>query len=173
MGDWVNTALPIATLVLGSLLTMAGQALRDRRAAAQEQRARREGFMAGNFEVHRTAMLEMQEIVRNCYLAFMHERRRRNADGFYEYFNKNPMQDYSSEMSAMTRGVLENLERFRVASSRAERQEIRDEFSLMTKSFAETTSKIERVFDEQRVQIEGLHPFWKLYPELIYKLRLC
>jgi hypothetical protein len=91
MPAWVNIVLPIATLVLGSLLTMAGQALRDRRMDERDKRARYEGFLAGNFEMHRSAMLEMQEQVKNFFDTFWTEKQRRTNEGFYQYFKDWPL----------------------------------------------------------------------------------
>lgn len=84
---WVNILLPIATLIIGSVLTMLGQALSDRRREAGEERARKEQFRVGNFDIHRTAMLDMQELLRAFGDAVTAESIRRRQSGEYEYFD--------------------------------------------------------------------------------------
>lgn len=85
---WVNILLPIATLIIGSGLTMLGQAISDRRKDAGEERARKQQFRVENFsDVHRTAILEMQELVRAFADTVTAESIRREQSGEYEYFD--------------------------------------------------------------------------------------
>jgi hypothetical protein len=173
MTDWVNTVLPIGTLVLGSLVTMTGQALRDRRMASQEQRARREGFMAGNFEVHRSAMLEMQEIVKDCYLAFVEERGRRKNKGFYDYFDQNPLQGVLDSSKLIEVHVQEVMGAMHLASSDAQMKEAFDELIPDIEIYRREAEKTTKVFKESYAMVKGLYSFWNQYAEFIYKLRLC
>jgi hypothetical protein len=101
MADWTNTALPLASLAAGSLLTMLGQGLNDRRAAKREQLARREEFRAANFEVHRSAILEMQELVRDTFKSLLTERTRRQASGENDFWESKPFGKVR-ELSLMT-----------------------------------------------------------------------
>jgi hypothetical protein len=57
---WFNIALPILTLILGSGLTLVGQALTDRRATRRETIARREGLRVRQVEWERETMMELQ-----------------------------------------------------------------------------------------------------------------
>jgi hypothetical protein len=175
MSDWVNTALPIATLVLGSVLTMAGQALRDRRTAGREERARREGFMASNFEVHRSAILEMQEISKDFYQAFLTEKQRRKGEGFYDYFDKRfrRLSDSNASSAFNPLPMQESMEAIRSASSDAQRAEALNEFKQVLESRNRELYEVKEDLDEMRVNMESLFPFWRQFPELVYKLRLC
>jgi hypothetical protein len=83
----VNVLLPIATLIIGSGLTMLGQFISDRRREDSERRARREQFRADNFDMHRTAMLEMQQMAHDLASAVIREQGRRKRSGDYEYFD--------------------------------------------------------------------------------------
>jgi len=175
MTDWANAALPVATLILGSVLTMAGQALGDRRTATRERRARREAFRASNFEMHRAAMLEMQETVRECYQAFLDEKQRREEEGFYKYFERGlPFRRLNEDRSSMLAAdnTEELMEAIRAASSDEERHGL---MQAAIQSAEERTKTAERDRTEMMKlerTMEPLYPFWKRYVEFIHKLRL-
>lgn len=63
MIHWPATLNTIVGLVLGGGLTMAGQALADRRARRREREARREAFLIQNFSTQREALMKIQEMV--------------------------------------------------------------------------------------------------------------
>lgn len=173
MPAWVNIVLPIATLVLGSLLTMAGQALRDRRMDERDKRARYEGFLAGNFEMHRSAMLEMQEQVKNFFDTFWTEKQRRTNEGFYQYFKDWPLGELIKkeartvvsveEMTDAITGtspilVKEILDAIRNASSDAERRELENALTNVlkaaTKEVERRREKMERRLEEAKRMLE-------------------
>jgi hypothetical protein len=51
------------SVCLGAALTMLGQYLADRRSHMRDREERREGFRITNFEIQRSALLELQEVV--------------------------------------------------------------------------------------------------------------
>ena len=61
--DWVTVALAGGSVCVGAGLTMLGQYFADRRSYARDREARREGFRITNYEIQRSALLELQEIV--------------------------------------------------------------------------------------------------------------
>lgn len=63
MTDWVTVALSGGAVCVGAGLTMLGQYFADRRSYARDREARREGFRITNYEIQRSALLELQEIV--------------------------------------------------------------------------------------------------------------
>jgi hypothetical protein len=174
MVDWIDTALPIATLILGSGLTMAGQALRDRRAESRERAARREGFMVANFEVHRSGILEMQRLVQDCHRAWQSEDQRRNADGFYAYFADGPEVESGAEaLRKMRLQLAEVSERLKSVGAGGDREEALaalDKFHQDAPAIMEATK---RILDEDNARISGLFPFWQEFAEFIYEIRLC
>jgi hypothetical protein len=173
MSDWVHIVLPIATLVLGSLLTMAGQALRDRRMEERDRRARREGFLASNFEMHRSAMLKMQELVRDFYDAFYKEKQRRINDGFYQYMEAGPLRGIREKMGhsvtlseQMTNAIVD-------ASSDAERKELINSFTKDLKAATKEAERVRDEIDKMGTVMASLYPFWEEYVRFAGKLRIC
>ena len=171
MADWVNVALPIASLIVGSLLTMANQALTDRRVTDREERARRDQFKTANFEMHRTAMLEMQEIVRDCYDALVKESQRRATSGDYEYFDSRPWKavqtheawqiiDYFKSVSNLNE--MSKDERSAFLDELATKIRITDDFTKESLKLVENSSKI----------FERRFPFWEEFTAFIRELRL-
>lgn len=64
MVDWPATLDTVGTLIAGGVLTMAGQALADRRARRRDREARRETFLVQNyFAVQQEALMKTQELV--------------------------------------------------------------------------------------------------------------
>jgi hypothetical protein len=63
MTHWPATLNTVVTLVAGGGLTMAGQALTDRRARRRDREARRETFLMQNFTAQREAVMKIQEMV--------------------------------------------------------------------------------------------------------------
>lgn len=173
MSDWVQIVLPIVTLVLGSLLTMAGQALRDRRMEERDRRTRREGFLASNFEVHRSAMLEMQDLVRDFYDSFQKEKQRRITDDFYRYMEARPLQDIQEKVNhsvslvgEMTNGIIN-------ASSDAERKKLIDSLTADVRATTKEAEQARAEIDNMGIVMAGLYPFWEEYARFAGKLRIC
>jgi len=63
MTDWVTVALSGGSVCVGAGLTMLGQYLADIRSRARDREARREGFRITNYEIQRSALMELQEII--------------------------------------------------------------------------------------------------------------
>jgi hypothetical protein len=61
MTDWATALVPVAALAVGSLLTMLGQSLTDRRAYRREREARYHDFRIRRFEIERDTLLELQD----------------------------------------------------------------------------------------------------------------
>lgn len=173
MSDWVHIVLPIATLVLGSLLTMAGQALRDRRMDERERRARREVFLAGNFEMHRSAMLEMQELVRDFYDAFYKEKQRRIEDGFYRYMEARPLREIRERMGHGVTSIEEMTNAIKNASSDAERKELINSLTEDLKASAKEAEQARDEIEKMGTVMASLYPFWEDYTRFAGKLRIC
>jgi len=174
VANWLDIILPIFTLILGAALTMASQAIQDRRIAAREKRAQRQSFMAANFEVHRSAILEMQEVVRDYYQAFLTEKARREDEGFYRYFDER-------RPRAMTAELLSGFERVdrineaieAVTSGDIQRRELDKVIKKETKDAASSLEKMTEYFTEMRTTMESLYPFWDQSVQFIHRLRLC
>ena len=173
MSDWVQIFLPIATLVLGSLLTIAGQVLRDRRMEEKEQRARREAFLASNFEMHRSAMLEMQELVRDFYDAFFKEKQRRTNEGFYQYFEAGPLRGIPEKMVHDAALIEEKTNAMKNASSDAERKELIDSLIADAGAAVKEAEQARDEIQKSATFLATLYPFWKEYARYVSKLRLC
>ncbi|MFG1961497.1 hypothetical protein [Nonomuraea sp. NPDC049028] len=88
--DWVTTLVPVGSLITGAVLTMLGQSLADRRALRREHEARKEQFHAKNFEIHRDALLKLQEAVVEFSSRIKQENVRREGDGDYEFWDSQP-----------------------------------------------------------------------------------
>jgi hypothetical protein len=171
--QWVSIVLPVVTLVVGALLTMAGQALSDRRREASERLARKQEFQNSNFEMHRTALLEMQEVLRDSFIAAGAERSRRKYEGYYEFFDTRPFKDYAGALppldeleglvsSAVDTTLPENERQISWASLR-ERMEFITSVATEAKSMAVAVSE----------QFEGKFPFVDQLIQFIYCLRLA
>ena len=173
MAGWINIVLPIGTLVLGSVLTMAGQALKDRRVDERERRARREEFLTGNFETHRSAMLEMQDLVRDLHAAYQAERQRRIDDGFYRYMKDFPIRDRVLKFFSGADSFMTDLDAIKNASSDAERNVL---IEASTKNLKVAKEEAARTAGEMRnlgAVLETLNPFWEELAGFMPKLRLC
>lgn len=173
MSDWIHIVLPIATLVLGSLLTMAGQALRDRRMEERDRRARREGFLTNNFDMHRSAMLEMQELVRDFYDAFHKEKRRRIYGGFYRYMEAQPLRETRERMGHSFASVDKMTNAIVNASSDAERKELINSFDKDVRIATQEVGQARDEIDRMAAVMAGLYPFWEEYVRFADKLRIC
>lgn len=174
--NWINILLPIATLVIGSGLTMLGQALSDRRREESERKVRKEQFRIDNFDVHRTALLEMQEAVRDLAIATGEERARRKNSGDYEFFDsfrskpERNRQELVEHLAWMERegarlkdGGLSKNEANKIAEEVADRSREVLEVAKNSRTYAEESC---RYFDRRWVFHDGLI-------KSIYKLRLC
>ena len=173
MSDWVHIVLPIATLVLGSLLTMAGQAIRDRRMDERDRRARREGFLATNFEIHRSAMLEMQELVRDFYDAFFREKQRRETDGFYRYIESWPLGEIQKKIIYSVASAQEMTDAIINAPSDAERIELINSLTREAEAAQEKAEETRIEIGKMSNVLSGLYPFWKEFAQFVGKLRIC
>jgi hypothetical protein len=78
VSSWVNIAVPLATLVLGWALNTANQAVANRRQERRDQRSSKDRFYNDNFRaLQRDEMLQMQEVVHDCFGAVSSEMTRR------------------------------------------------------------------------------------------------
>jgi hypothetical protein len=174
MTNWLAVILPILTLILGAALTMASQAIQDRRIAAREKRAQRQSFMATNFEVHRTAMLEMQELVRDYYQAFLTEKVRRESEGFYLYFDERSPRAISARILSGRASIDRINEAIQATSSgEIQRKELEKIIKKQAKDSVSSFNMAAEGITEMRAVLEGLYPFWDESVLYIQKLRLC
>jgi hypothetical protein len=173
---WVNILLPIATLIIGSALTMAGQALSDRRREASERRARREQFRVANFDMHRTAMLEMQEVARDLASAVISESLRRKQSGDYDFFDSYGAKtkenylafgtylSWMEQVQERTRSVgIPEGERDAFTAEVLERASEVTEVAKESKSHAEALGK----------RLEERSPFQEEFVKFMKTMRLC
>jgi hypothetical protein len=98
MGTLTTTILPIATLGLGAACTMIGQSLVDRRISRRDKEARKEQFRAQNFELHRTALLALQETISDVSARTQVEKHRRKIDDAEKYMQSNPFKNLYAQM---------------------------------------------------------------------------
>jgi hypothetical protein len=63
--DWTTIALSGGSVCIGAGLTMLGQYFSDRRSYVRDREARREQFRITNYEIQRSALLELQETILN------------------------------------------------------------------------------------------------------------
>src|SRR5487761_159291 len=174
MTNWREIILPIVTLILGAALTMASQAVQDRRVAARQKRAQRQGFMAANFEVHRSAILEMQEVARDYHEAFLAEKARREHGGFYQYFDER-------RPSSIAAGILSgraHIERINeaiqaISSGGVRQKELERIIKQEAKGGVSSFNKVTEDFIEMRTVMEGIYPFWDQSVPFMQTLRLC
>jgi hypothetical protein len=170
--QWVSIVLPVVTLVVGALLTMAGQALSDRRREASERLARKQEFQNSNFEVHRTALLEMQEILRDSFIAAGAERHRRTYEGYYKFFDARPLKRYTEALppldeveALMSSAVDDALPEDKRQTSQAS---LREMMEFITFVATETKSMVEAVNEH----FQSKFPFMDQLVQFMYRLRL-
>jgi hypothetical protein len=173
MPEWVNIVLPIGTLALGSLLTMVGQALNDRRADERARRARREEFLSSSFDVHRSAMLDMQELVGELFAAYQSEKQRRSNDGFYQYMKGFPIRNSVLKVFGRTSSLLEGMDAIKDASSDKERDALVKASAAQVKVARKELAGLTDDFHAMNAVLETLYPFWGEFKQFIPKLRLC
>jgi hypothetical protein len=63
MTSWAASLIPVASLALGSVLTMVGQARSDRRISRRERESRRDEFRIRRYEIERDTLLALQDAV--------------------------------------------------------------------------------------------------------------
>lgn len=97
MTSWLPTVFSLGSVCVGSLLTIVGQSLSDRRARLKDVEGRKEEFRIKNFEMHRTALLKMQEIVIAFSQRVLTEKTRRNVEE-YPVFDKQPINDAARDL---------------------------------------------------------------------------
>src|SRR5437868_6401392 len=97
MTSWLPAVFSLASVCVGSLLTIVGQSLSDRRARLKDVEGRKEEFRIKNFETHRTALLEMQEIVIAFSRNVLTEKMRRKTEE-YPVFDEQPMKDVARDI---------------------------------------------------------------------------
>jgi hypothetical protein len=177
--DWISTLVPIGTFIAGSLVTLAGQALHDRRIAERERRARREDFRIANFDMHRGAMLEMQELVRDCYETFINEKLRRENEGDNEYFDTHLLRDALSAMQATRISddeLLKTLESLKRTEAHEDPSKLRPEIEQLKNQMIESVAARKATTDTLKTYnklIEKRSPFLEQYVAFIQRLRLC
>ena len=174
MSQWITTALPIATLALGSALTMAGQALIDRRKEARDRRARREEFQNNNFEMHRSAMLSMQEIARDCFDSVANERVRREGSE-YEYFESRRLKNLKiNNAPAAMKSVEEVMAEFKDAGfPEDKRAEVSYRLINGMLSFTEASEELTRTMADFMRLTQERFPFLGDLRRFVHQLRLC
>jgi hypothetical protein len=153
---------------------MAGQALKDRRAAQRERRSLRAGFLSANFEVHRTAILEMQEIVGESYKALIAERRRRIETGCYDFFDNWPFKSMVTDIATAYVSVQEltkvlndddltKEEKTKIVKSNVDN--MLEQGKAVNQMGAEFLNSVQK-------HLEGVYPFWEAYISMTARLRL-
>lgn len=185
MEMWADTLLPIGTLIIGSLLTMGGQALHDRRMADKEKQARREAFRSDNFEIHRAAMLEMQEVLSDGFGLFIGEKCRREEEEYYAYFDSKPWQkalDFKHELAIGMQ--MAELSKHLVGASDQERAEaaadLLEGYINQAGGYEEFIRRLEEMYQwetemvqRMRVLTESRIPFSEKLASFFGKLRIC
>lgn len=71
MSVWLTSVLPVGTLVVGAALTMAGQALSDRRTRFRERQAREDAFRIESFKLERETLIALQDQLDELYREFV------------------------------------------------------------------------------------------------------
>lgn len=105
MTAWATVLLTLGSLVIGSVLTMLGQAFMDRRARSREREARREEFVIRNFDTQKEALLKVQELVNEIARNVSAENLRKFDEGVYAYFESKPSRRIVSDMMIMAQGA--------------------------------------------------------------------
>jgi hypothetical protein len=152
---------------------MVGQARSDRRAEERARLARREDFLTNNFDVHRSAMLDMQELVRNLFAAYQAERRRRDADGFYQYMKDFPVRDSFQKITSRAESIFDGIEAVINASPGAERDALVEASRKEMNESCQEFDALGNDFKGMFTLMEGLYPFWAEFAQLSSKMRLC
>lgn len=67
MTNWAASLIPVGSLFAGSLLTMVGQALTDRRISRREREKRLDGYRVRSFEIERETLLSLQEAIKQHF----------------------------------------------------------------------------------------------------------
>jgi hypothetical protein len=173
MPIWGTVVLSIVTLVLGAILTMIGQARSDRRTEERARLARREEFLTNNFDMHRSAMLDMQELVRDLFAAYQGERRRRDSDGFYQYMKDFPIRDSVQKISSRTELIFNGIDAVKNAPAGAERDALVEASMKELKESRREMQALGSDFEKMSTVMEGLYPFWGEFAQFSTKMRLC
>jgi hypothetical protein len=171
--NWVNIVLPIVTLIVGSGLTLLGQALGDRRKEASDIRARKEQFKIGNFEMHRAAMLELQEIVRDLANALIAEEIRRMDSDEREFFETS--RSVPRDQMSVLNEHLEWLNGVNVpvkGASEEEKRAFTEGVRMRSSQFAEVSEKMTDYVGESRKYFEERGPFYDEMVKFINNMRL-
>jgi hypothetical protein len=63
MTVWAESLLPVGSLIAGSMMTMAGQVLTDRRQSRRESDKRRDDFRLRRYETERETLLALQDAI--------------------------------------------------------------------------------------------------------------
>ncbi|TDB96912.1 hypothetical protein [Actinomadura sp. 7K534] len=108
MSPWISAVIALASLTIGSGLTIIGQLLTDKRAFRRDRIGRREEFRNNNFEVQRVALFQIQETLASLTQQTHMEKVRREVSGEYNYFDTQPNKNIGSSMTQFGEAV-ENL----------------------------------------------------------------
>lgn len=100
MTNLTTVLVALGSVGVGSALTMLGQALADRRTKSRDREARREAFMAQNFDTQKEALLKVGELVNEIARCVSAEHRRKFDDGVYDYFDSKPTKRIGEAMMA-------------------------------------------------------------------------
>lgn len=176
MTDWPATLIPVGSLVIGSLLTIGGQALADRRTRKREREARAEGFRIQNFEVHREALLKIQPMVTEFGNKVFAERRRREEDGYYSYFDTHSMDEAGASIRSLVNAVTDITARLEGGEKPSEGrvgEEIAKDIDrlgpLANRMLSRNTELLERLSSD----LEARQPFLDSYVEFVINLRMA
>jgi hypothetical protein len=152
---------------------MVGQARSDRRAEERARLARREEFLTNNFDMHRAAMLDMQELVQNLFDAYQAERRRRDTDGFYQYMKDFPIRDSTRKIIGKTESIFEGIDAVVNASTDVERKALVEASMRELNEYRQEIYGLDNDFERMSTVMESLYPFWTEFAQFSSKMRLC
>jgi hypothetical protein len=107
MVGWPTVLIALGSVAVGSILTMIGQAFADRRVRSRDREARREDFLARNFDTQREALLKVQELADEIAASVLEEDRRKVEDGVYAYFESKPNKRVGEDMMSLVTKVQE------------------------------------------------------------------
>jgi hypothetical protein len=174
MADWTIAAVSAGSVVVGSLLAYGQQALTDRRIARREQESRRENFRIQNFEVHKDALLEIQQLLAEFSRKTKSENIRRK-EVEHEFFNK----DFWGKLRSGPEQVKEEREKLAQFSREFENSpdsETRRQFERESKKLADFTIAWSEQFvgtmNEFTDILNGRTAYMRSIGEFIEKLRL-
>jgi uncharacterized membrane-anchored protein YhcB (DUF1043 family) len=145
MVSWHTELIALVSLVVGSVLTMFGQAFADRRTRSREREARREDFLIQNFDTQREALLKVQELVNEIAKILSSENRRKLDDGYYEFFESKPTRRISSDTVGLFTGLQEMQELVDGHEgpwSEEEKEQLEHEIMRLTK---DARSRVQRI----------------------------